>query len=158
MSHCCFLRACQQKQPFFPGWFPLHNPQESHSYENLESLSCWTSSPDQQLSFPGKIRRVAEAAAPSLFVYSLKPREAGLLSHSLTRCVALNKPLNHSVLLFSPAGNLRMDDAILCNIYPQTEVCLWVRWRSKRPGWGRPPPWKCSPLTIGQIPIWPSCG
>lgn len=42
---------------------------------------------------------------PSLFVYSLKPREAGLLSHLLTRCVALNKPLDHSGLLFSPARN-----------------------------------------------------
>lgn len=100
LSHCCFLYTGKNNLSF-SCWFPLRGPREPHSSENLESLLSWTSSPDSQLSLPGKIHRVAGAAAPQLFVCLLEQNEAGHLSCFLTRCVALNKPLDHSVLLFS---------------------------------------------------------
>lgn len=76
-------------------------PPGSPTARKTHRLPSRTSSPDQQPGFPGRVLGAAGPAAPWLFVYLLEQRETRLLGHFLMCWVALNKSLDHSVLLFS---------------------------------------------------------
>ena len=99
LSHCCSLHM--GKSGLFPLAGFLGAAPGSPTAMEICTFSSWTSSPDQQLSVPGRVCRAAKPATPWLFIYLLEQRETRLWRHFLTCCVALNQSLDHSVLLFS---------------------------------------------------------